>query len=186
MKIVDSALDKTILKVFPGWMTPNHLTISRFIMTPFVLFLLVIDWYEWGTVLFAIAAITDMLDGALARTRDQITEWGKLFDPLADKLLIGSTAVIVIVKFMSAYVALLILVFEAMLVIGAWWQKTHYNKTIQAESTGKAKMVAQSFGLGFLLLFAIYQTPMFFTIGALFIYGSIIMAILSLFVYKSI
>lgn len=137
-------------------------------------------------MLFIVAAITDMLDGALARTRNQITEWGKLFDPLADKLLIGSTAVIVIIDTMSAYVALLILLFEAMLIIGAWWQKTHHNKKIQAEAAGKAKMVAQSFGLGFLLLFAIYSLPAFFTLGALFIYASIVMAMLSLFVYKSI
>ena len=70
---------------------PNKLTIIRMIMTP--VFLAVFLWdglphrYLWGLILFAIASFTDFLDGKIARKNNIVTVFGKLADPVADKVL---------------------------------------------------------------------------------------------------
>lgn len=70
--------------------TPNKLTIFRMVMTPVFLAALIMDIphrYLWGIITFSIAAITDALDGNIARRKNQITVFGKLTDPVADKML---------------------------------------------------------------------------------------------------
>lgn len=70
--------------------TPNKLTVSRMLMTP--VFLAVILWdtpyrFLFAAIVFSLAAITDAVDGKLARKRNEITVFGKLLDPVADKML---------------------------------------------------------------------------------------------------
>lgn len=74
--------------------TPNKLTIARMIITP--VFLAVLLWeslphrFLVATIIYSIAAITDAIDGKLARKNNQITNFGKLLDPIADKVLTTS------------------------------------------------------------------------------------------------
>lgn len=74
--------------------TPNKLTIARIIITP--IFLAAILWeglphrFLIATIIYSIAAITDAIDGKLARKNNQITNFGKLLDPIADKVLTTS------------------------------------------------------------------------------------------------
>lgn len=70
--------------------TPNKLTIFRMIITPLFLAVVLLDVphrYLWAIIVFSIASITDALDGKLARKYNQITVFGKLADPVADKVL---------------------------------------------------------------------------------------------------
>lgn len=70
--------------------TPNKLTVLRVIMTPLFLAALIIKFphnYFWALLIFSLAAITDAIDGKLARKNNQITVFGKLLDPVADKVL---------------------------------------------------------------------------------------------------
>ena len=72
---------------------PNKLTISRIIMTVFFLTALIVEFpfhFTLALVIFVIASITDFLDGSIARKHGLITDFGKLMDPLADKVLICS------------------------------------------------------------------------------------------------
>lgn len=72
---------------------PNKLTISRIIVIPVILLLLVIDtkWAAWtALVLFVAAGITDWLDGYIARRDSQVSSFGSFLDPIADKLLVAS------------------------------------------------------------------------------------------------
>ncbi|OBF15760.1 CDP-diacylglycerol--glycerol-3-phosphate 3-phosphatidyltransferase [Mycobacterium sp. ACS4331] len=77
----------------------NLLTAFRLVLVPvFLLVLFVGDGHEFGSrivafVIFAVAVITDRLDGQIARKYDIVTEFGKLADPIADKLLIGSALI---------------------------------------------------------------------------------------------
>lgn len=90
VSFVDRILDRTILKIFPDSIRPNFLTVFRFVSIPFIIFFLINGNYMIGFWLFVISAFTDALDGAMARTRNKITDWGIVFDPFADKLLISS------------------------------------------------------------------------------------------------
>jgi len=78
---------------------PNSLTLARIFLVPFVVVVLLTKttemqtWAIWGGSLFLAAALTDLLDGYLARRRKQVTTLGRLLDPIADKLLIASALV---------------------------------------------------------------------------------------------
>lgn len=182
----DKILAKTFLKLLPEWVTPNHITIARFLSIPFVVILLTGEYYKEGIVLFVVSAFTDALDGALARTTNQITDWGKMFDPLADKLLVGIVAAIVVSKFINIYLAFAIIFIELFLILNAYYKKKYQNIVVQAEITGKIKMILQSLGISLLLLYAILSIPVILTVATYTLYLAVFFALWSLIVYKSI
>ena len=79
----------------PAFITPNSLTIARLVLIPFgavALFMNGGDDYNWQIIswwIFFILGLTDIVDGNLARSRQQITELGKFLDPVADKAMVG-------------------------------------------------------------------------------------------------
>ena len=69
---------------------PNKLTVARIIATPVFMATMMIDFpyrYLVSLILFAAAAVTDFIDGRMARSRNIVTNFGKFLDPLADKML---------------------------------------------------------------------------------------------------
>jgi phosphatidylglycerophosphate synthase len=92
----DYFLAKTVLRFFPEWITPNRITVFRIIATPVVFFLALYNYHVWSIIAFILVASTDALDGSLARTEDKITRFGMLFDPLADKFLVGSLILVLV------------------------------------------------------------------------------------------
>lgn len=84
---------------------PNKLTIIRVILVPFFLLFLLIDAIPFNYLLafavFALASITDALDGHIARSRDLITDFGKFLDPLADKFMVIGAMLVILFKSMS-------------------------------------------------------------------------------------
>lgn len=182
----DKILAKTLLPLIPRFVTPNSVTWFRFVSIPFVAYLLVSEQYVPGLALFLISAFSDAVDGSLARTRNQVTEWGKMYDPFADKLLIGVATVILVSRFLNIYLAATIIGLELFLLVGALYRKRTQGIPIEAEISGKVKMVLQSLGIGALLVSIIFNIPAFLTIAGYLLYLAIVFAIISLVVYKSI
>ncbi|MEI6190868.1 MAG: CDP-alcohol phosphatidyltransferase family protein [bacterium] len=180
----DKILAKTLLKLFPNFVRPNFLTVFRFISIPFVIFSLVNENYTIGLILFTISAFTDVLDGAIARTRHQITDWGIVFDPLADKLLIGSVAIVSISKFINPYLAGVIVILEILLIVFSYLR--FKGEIVPAKNAGKIKMILQSVGITVLLLSVAFNLPILILVATYILYLAIIFALLSLFVYRSI
>lgn len=181
----DKILNIIFLSLIPKSVKPNHLTIVRFLMIPFVIFYLCTNQYFIGLILFFIASFTDALDGALARTRNQITEWGKFYDPLADKLLICSVIVILIFKYINPYIALIIIILEIIILISALIKKKLKNYDIHSNFWGKIKMISQVIGIVFLLLSIILNYAPLQTISLGIFYLAISFAIISLFTYST-
>lgn len=80
---------------------PNILTISRIFVIPVIFLSLYINSFAWTMfigILFIAAAVTDYFDGYLARSRNQTSAFGRLLDPIADKLLVASALVVILVK----------------------------------------------------------------------------------------
>lgn len=186
LTFTDKILARTLLPLIPRSVTPNSITWFRFISIPFVGYLLAAGDYTPGLILFFFASFSDAVDGALARTRNQVTEWGQTHDPFADKLLISTAVLILVTKFLNVYLTATIIGIEFFLLVGALYRKRTQGIPIEAEVSGKAKMVLQSFGIGTLILFAILQIPALLTIAAYLLYLAIVFAIISLIVYKSI
>lgn len=96
---------------------PNQLTICRMILTPIFVFVFLCDkipfHYLWGTLLFAIGSLTDFADGKIARKRHLITTFGKLTDPIADKMLTTAALLIFLdLDLCSVWIPLIILTRE--------------------------------------------------------------------------
>ena len=69
---------------------PNKLTVGRVIAVPFFIAAYLMGYYTAAQVIFICAALTDALDGKIARSRNLVTNFGKIMDPLADKILVYS------------------------------------------------------------------------------------------------
>ena len=99
---------------------PNILTILRFILIPVILYFIFTGHYLLGFIFFTISGITDILDGAIARKFNLITNFGKLMDPLADKLTqISVLATLVFQKIIPFWILIVILLKELLMIIGA-------------------------------------------------------------------
>ena len=184
-------LDWFLYKIFLSWwprsIEPNHITVFRFVSIPPIIYFLVTENYTIGIPLFIISAFSDALDGAMARMRHEVTAWGKLYDPLADKLLIGSVAAIVVTKYLGGATTIAIISIEVILVFTAWWKRYLLkNKKIEAGIIGKVKMVLQSTGIGFLLIYAVNGSMFALGFAQVLIAAAIICAVGSLFTYNSV
>ena len=137
------------------WTPANVVTLTRLALVPLVVAALVADehggWRLVATVLFVAAAATDRLDGWLARRRDEVTDWGKLVDPIADKALIGGALVTLSwLGDLPWWVTVVILTRE--LGITALRLAVLRYVVIPASRGGKLKTVLQSVGIGLFLL----------------------------------
>ena len=99
---------------------PNILTIIRFLLIPFIIYFLAINQYIVGVILFIISGITDVVDGAIARKFNFITDFGKLMDPLADKLTqISVLATLMIKELIPVWILEIVIAKEAVMIAGA-------------------------------------------------------------------
>jgi CDP-diacylglycerol---glycerol-3-phosphate 3-phosphatidyltransferase len=133
----------------------NKLTLGRIFLVPiFMFFLLVkIPYGEYiAAGIFILAALTDSLDGYIARSRNQITKFGKFMDPLADKLLV-SAALISLVEMdkLSAWVVVVIVARE-FAITGLRVLAASEGITIAANWWGKIKTITQIVAIVALLL----------------------------------
>ena len=77
---------------------PNKLTMARIIMVPIFMAIMLKGYYIAALIVFALASITDFLDGYIARKYDLVTNFGKVMDPLADKALVFSAFLVLAAK----------------------------------------------------------------------------------------
>src|SRR2546425_6371963 len=134
---------------------PNFITLTRILLIPVFVLLFTAPTPNRSlsaALVFVVAAVTDLLDGYLARRNGQVTTLGKLLDPIADKLLVLS-ALILLVQFdrVGALVAILIIAREVA-VTGVRAIAAAEGIVLTPETTGKYKMVAQVVAIVLLIL----------------------------------
>jgi CDP-diacylglycerol--glycerol-3-phosphate 3-phosphatidyltransferase len=179
---LDKIIDFLFLRFFPNFIKPNHITVFRFLATPVVAFFMFFGHHSIGFVMFLIVAFTDALDGAMARTRNQITEWGKVYDPLADKILIGSMVFIIVLRYVDFWTSIIIIGLELVIIITAWIRKLNGYK-VEANLWGKIKMMLQVLGVSILLLSIIFDLAALLPFASGVLYLAIAFAIVSLLTY---
>lgn len=134
---------------------PNLLTLTRILLIPVFVILFATptpDRSLSAAIVFVVAAVTDLLDGYLARRSGQVTTLGKLLDPIADKLLVLSALILLVnVDRVSALVAILIIAREVA-VTGIRAIAASEGLIIAAETTGKYKMALQVIAIVLLIL----------------------------------
>ena len=171
---------------------PNYLTVLRILIIP--CFLVMIFYHEPLNrvvffLLFVIASISDFFDGYLARKYNLVSDFGKIFDPIADKALVIIVSIIIVVvnKNMVNYLIfpVIILVFREILISGLRENVAAYNIKIKVSNLGKYKTTFQMIALLLLLLSG--QENIFFVLcsvlGTIFLWSSVIISILSAYYY---
>lgn len=132
---------------------PNYLTIVRLILVPIIFSLIITENYILAFVFFSIANITDILDGQIARKYNLITDWGKLMDPLADKITQISTLSALIIKGIIPFWILVILTTKELIMITVAF--ILYKKkivTVHSKWYGKAATISFFLAIVFSLL----------------------------------
>jgi len=151
-KYIDKVIDKVFLRFIPNSIKPNQVTFVRFLLIPIVYLLLESNNLLLALIVFVIAASTDFIDGAMARTRGQITDIGKIIDPVADKLLIMSVLLYIGFKYLIVKIFIVFIILELFAVIFGASLPFLFGKPIGANMFGKIKMVLQSFSVGLFIL----------------------------------
>jgi CDP-diacylglycerol---glycerol-3-phosphate 3-phosphatidyltransferase len=139
------------------WNIANALTILRLALVPVFLFLLLHDdgrddWWRvaaWAT--FAVASVTDRVDGQIARRRGLVTDFGKIADPIADKALIGAALVgLSMLDELAWWITVVVLVREIGITLLRFFVIRH--GVMPASRGGKVKTLLQAVGIGLLVL----------------------------------
>ena len=163
-------------------LTPNFMTISRIVSVPMIVILLMYETRATtfiSALIFSIASITDYFDGYLARTRGLMTKLGKILDPLADKLLVASTLVMLVdLHFIQAWIACVIIGRE-LAVTGLRCVLIENGQDVAASWLGKYKTGFQIAAIIPLTLHYSYFGINFDFIGQFFLYGALIYTIWS-------
>ena len=139
---------------------PNKLTISRIILAGICILFLFIKGTGakfFALAVFLAACITDYYDGLIARKRNIITDFGRLMDPIADKILIlGGFLAFVELKIVPAWMVMVIIARE-LVITGIRLLALSKNKVLSAETAGKHKTISQIVTIISILIFLIIR-----------------------------
>ena len=140
---------------------PNILTILRLLACPLLIYLFGIANYLWILIIFVLACLTDFLDGYLARKKNFKSNFGKALDPIADKVLIITMSVLIIV-YEEILIGLLVIPFyiiiiREIIVSSLRFNLVDKNKSIDVSLLSKYKTFIQMIAIGSLISFFIFD-----------------------------
>jgi len=172
---------------------PNVVTFSRIVLIPLIigLYYLPDEWLSWqaknvsATAVFIVAAVTDWLDGYLARRLNQMSAFGAFLDPVADKLIVaGALVVLVHLQRVDMLVALIIIGREiAISALREWMAKVGQARSVAVAFIGKLKTVFQMIAIPLLL----YHDQVFFVdsqwLGTVLISVAAVLTVVSMLYY---
>lgn len=176
---------------------PNLLTLLRILLIPFffIVYLIDADWSnQLATFIFVVAALTDWLDGYLARRLDQYTTFGAFLDPVADKLIVATALVLLAtdekvlnlvfsVPLFTASVAIIIGREIAISALREWMAELGKRASVAVSYIGKVKTALQLTAISLL----IYQEPLLgisiFKLGEILLFIAAALTLYSMVVY---
>lgn len=169
---------------------PNQLTLLRVLFIPLLVAVFYLPW-EWrylaSAAIFGIAALTDLLDGYLARRLDMETPFGAFLDPVADKLLVAVALVLLLERSPSPLFAI-----PAMIIIGReivvsalreWMAELGRRTSVAVSNIGKVKTVMQMISIVVLLMFNPDTYPAFYWLGLALLYIAAVLTMWSMVAY---
>lgn len=135
---------------------PNRLTLLRIMLVPFFVFFLMAGdsglFMLLALLVFAVASLTDLLDGKIARSRGLVTTFGKLMDPLADKILVMSAMICFVALGLAPAWAVIVILTREFLVTSLRLIAAGEGLVIAADKWGKVKTVTQMVWIIWVLL----------------------------------
>ena len=151
---------------------PNKITIFRIILAIIMLVLLMVPWYDMGidfpkylvngeilslkyiiaTIIFIVASVTDFIDGYLARSRNMVTDFGKVADAIADKILVNGLLIILAYDHLIPILVPVIIITRDIIVDSCKMISGNNGKVVAASFLGKAKTFCMMIGLTLVML----------------------------------
>lgn len=182
---------------------PNKLSLSRIILTIVIIILCLFPFYSIGInvpkfningiivdltyiiagFVYIIAAVTDFLDGNIARSRNMITDTGKMLDAIADKVLVNSILIIFAVKGFIPALVPVIYIFRDEVVNVLKMDLGNKGKVVAAIKSGKIKTAAMMIGLGLMFFYNLPFELINIKVADFLIYFAVIMSIISAIEY---
>lgn len=160
---------------------PNMLTVLRFFLIPFTVYYMVYDQYTVAIIFICLSALTDVLDGAIARKFNFVTNFGKLVDPLADKITqLSLLGTLVLKSIIPLWILVIVLIKEAAMVAGASFL---YGKELVVSSKWYGKAATVLFYMAIIVSMLSKDFDISNTIGLLLYYIAVIMTVFSLIMY---
>jgi CDP-diacylglycerol--glycerol-3-phosphate 3-phosphatidyltransferase len=137
------------------WTTPNQLTLARIFAVPVLIVLIYLHGpviNVFAVALFFVACLTDYWDGDLARARHEVTDMGKLMDPIADKILICASLVMLVAAGIADPIPTIVILVREFAVSGLRQVAAIEGVAIAAVRGAKAKTIMQMLATGFMLM----------------------------------
>ena len=159
---------------------PNQLTILRLLLVPVIGVSLAIrftDHYQVAVVTYALAALTDTLDGRIARSRHQVTELGTFLDPLVDKIMVITVLVILVEHSLLPGWVVVVIFAREFVITGLRSLAATQGVVVSASAWGKSKMLTQNCMIGLVILAQPY--PVLGTVATVFVYLAVVATVLS-------
>jgi cardiolipin synthase len=158
---------------------PNILTLVRILLIPLFVILIINKSFGWALAIFAIAGITDGVDGLIARITRQRTELGAYLDPIADKLLLSAGFVtLAIIELVPSWLAVIVITRDVIILLGILVMLlTNYHPEIQPSLISKVTTTLQIFTI--LLVLMVEYGSIFRLLSTIVIYGTTFFTILS-------
>jgi len=171
------------------WNLPNILTLLRILLIPVFIVVYYLPW-EWhhiaSAAIFGAAALTDWVDGYLARRFNQVTAFGAFLDPVADKLIVAAALLLLLEVHSTPWFALpVIVIIGRELVISAlreWMAGLGYSGSVAVSLIGKVKTWAQMIAVALLLL-ATPEREWLTEVGFFAIYVAALLTLWSMLLY---
>jgi CDP-diacylglycerol--glycerol-3-phosphate 3-phosphatidyltransferase len=162
---------------------PNKLTMGRVIAVPFFIAAYIMNWYVAALIIFIAASFTDMLDGKIARSRNLVTNFGKIMDPLADKILVYSAFCLMVGDNTIPSWMLIVILAREFTIAGMRTVAASEGLVIAAAMSGKIKTVLQMCAVPMLLLAAALYNMNFYyyvyILAMILLWASLIMTVYS-------
>ncbi|MBV1905582.1 MAG: CDP-diacylglycerol--glycerol-3-phosphate 3-phosphatidyltransferase [Pseudomonadales bacterium] len=167
---------------------PNLLTLVRILCVPiFVVVYLIPGAYIWAAAVFTIAAITDALDGYLARRWEQTTAFGAFLDPVADKLIVVSALALLIGSYNSVWMTLpgLIIIGREVVIsaLREWMAEMNRRGLVRVSWVGKVKTVLQMISIIILAANPPFMDRPWVIVGYILMYVAVILTLWSMALY---
>ena len=175
------------------WTIPNIITIIRVLLIPVFVVVYFLDWkwaHQAAAFIFWFAAITDWIDGYLARKLQQSTPFGAFLDPVADKLIVATALLLITHTYATAWItvpAILLLAREVYIsALREWMGQKGKQDLVKVSFTGKAKTMAQMLALiGLLSELEVFMgIPIYWvSLGYILLYIAAILSFWSMVIY---
>jgi CDP-diacylglycerol--glycerol-3-phosphate 3-phosphatidyltransferase len=172
------------------WSIPNLLTSFRILLIPVflaVFYLPIENAHFFAAIIFVVAAITDGLDGYIARKLEQHTKFGAFLDPVADKIMVAAALIVVVEFHQTLWITIpSLMIISRELIISAlreWMAEIGKRDSVAVSTIGKVKTTAQMIALTGLL----WSVNAFvYVVGVMALYVAAILTLWSMYIYLTV